>query len=403
MSFLDQITAAFSGAAPKGAFRTHAWNEFRRLGLPERRHEAWKYTNLDAVMKQSWAHLPTEDELPSEVIMLRDKWKSEFDVLVIDHGRLRMDESLISDTTRSCLIEAELEPASFEDGFAHLHAALSQTPLHLRLARGQTLERPLLIIRWQAGNKSWVSSVVHFELGEGSTATLAEIFVGKGEYLRGELGFVKLGAGARLSWLRAQHESLEATHYGEVRVELGRDSALDVTQINAGARWSRSTLTADIDQTGGEANLRGLVFGKDRQHHDQRVVSNHRAAHTASSQLFKSVLRDQSRGILNGKIYIARDAQKVNSSQTNHSLLIGKGAEADTKPDLQIYADDVKANHGASIGRLDDDKIFYLQSRGLRAEEAERMLAQAFVGDVIMKIADETLRDLATDLSRGGY
>jgi Fe-S cluster assembly protein SufD len=114
-----------------------------------------------------------------------------------------------------------------------------------------------------------------------------------------------------------------------------------------------------------------------------------------SSQLFKGVLKDTARGVLNGKIYIAKDAQKVSSMQLNHNLLLSKGAEADTKPELEIYADDVKANHGASIGRLDEDKVFYLMSRGIPRALAQQMLAHAFVGDVLMKIGPRLLRRFA--------
>ena len=402
MSFIDDIASKFKVAAPVDAFRAHAWAEYNRLGLPQRRDEAWKYTNLESVLKQGWAQAQAGPDIPAEVLDVREKWRDRFDVLVVDHGQVRLDQSVLSEQIKSCLVTAELLPTAFADGFSHLHAALSQTPLHLRVPDKIVIERPLLIVRWQAGDRAWVSSVMRLELGMGAELDLAEVFMGRGEYLRGEIAFAQLSSHARLDWLRAQGDAPTATHFGEVQIELGAAAVTQVTQINSGSKWSRTTITTNLNEAAAEARVQGLTLGRDGQHIDQRVIVNHHAARTNSSQLFKGVLRDQARGILNGKIYIARNAQQVVSMQANHNLLIGKGAEADTKPELEIYADDVKANHGASIGRLDADKLFYLQSRGLRPSEAERLLSEAFVGDVVMKIERPALRRLAEAQVSGG-
>jgi Fe-S cluster assembly protein SufD len=171
--------------------------------------------------------------------------------------------------------------------------------------------------------------------------------------------------------------------------------------LNSGALWARTSLRADTDGIEAEATVSGITFARGKQHNDQRILVNHFCADTRSSQLFKGVLKDQSRGVVNGKIYIAQDAQEVVSSQLNHALLLSPGAEADIKPELEIYADDVKANHGASIGRLDQDKVFYLVSRGIRRHQAQQMLAHAFVTDVLMKIESRELRALADERVNG--
>ena len=168
-------------------------------------------------------------------------------------------------------------------------------------------------------------------------------------------------------------------------------------QLNSGAAWARGSLKIDIKGEHCEANIHGLTLARGEQHIDQRVEVNHHAALTTSSQLFKGVLKDHARGVLNGKIFIARDAQKVVSSQLNHNLLLSSTAEADTKPELEIYADDVKANHGASVGQLDEAKLFYLLSRAIPRHEAVQMLARAFAGDVLMKVPALALRELLSE------
>ena len=216
-------------------------------------------------------------------------------------------------------------------------------------------------------------------------------------YLHTAITHVELNEGAQLHWVRQQEEAADSSYFAEVQSQLAKNALLNLTQISSGAGWARSSLKVDIAGEGADAQINGLSFGRVRQHVDQRVRVNHLAPRTTSAQLFKGILRDQARGILNGKIYIARDAQKVVSSQLNHNLIIGNEAEADTKPELEIYADDVKANHGASVGSLDDEKLFYLTSRAISLSDARVLLANAFAGDVVMKIGSVPLRDLTQD------
>ena len=306
-------------------------------------------------------------------------------------------QSIPSDwNIRARQLEVENDcPVEFSDGFISLCAAVNHGGYELRIARGTHAEKPLLIVHSSPDGRQWTPTVNQIRVGAKARLQLAELFVGAGgEYWRTDISEVQLENGAELSWVRVQEEGPAAVFFGEVQVHLAADARLDVTQLNCGAAWMRNSLKVKIAGERAEAQINGLSFGRTQQHIDQRVRVEHLAPNTNSSQLFKGILRDQARGVLNGKIYIAKNAQKVNSSQLNHNILLGAGAEADTKPELEIYADDVKANHGASVGRLDEEKLFYFLSRGIPRSQARQMLARAFVGDVLMKVADPSLREL---------
>jgi len=408
MSFTERVASAYKdvlSSAPAGEkrFREDAWAQYSRFGLPDRKTETWKYSNLNALTKTDW-HLtgPLSDSaILSEVERLREKWRLQFDIAVILDGSFRKDLSETGSYKISALDLSSISDLQFEDGWGGLSAALAKPGFSLE-ASGDRVERPLLIIQAHSGGTAWSTSVNRIALQSRANMELASISIGPvSKYLRSDITLIELANSSRLSWARLQQESQEAYHFSEVQARLATGARLDLTQLNGGAAWSRTSLRTLISGELGEAHIHGLTFGRASQHIDQRVEVRHASANTSSSQLFKGVLKDSARGVLNGKIVIERNAQKVLSSQLNHNLLLSKTAEADTKPELEIYADDVKANHGASVGRMDEEKLFYLMSRGIPRMQAQEMLAHAFVGDVLMKIESPKLRQFADENVRG--
>lgn len=390
----QELLAASAGG--ERAFREKAWESYARLGLPSRKNENWKYTALNL---GDWNF--SREEKGSSVVLPRAAsdllaaWSKDFCLAVTVNGMLRSD---MSDPLVKPLNFAEVKP-SLEDGWSSLTSAVARAGFQLEL--NHVLNKPLLIVHAQTSGNAWSPSVNRVSLGQGARADVAEVYLGIDQpYLRTNLTSMVLGTDAVLNWLSVQDESREASHFAETQVSLSSHAQLNFTQLHGGSQWSRASLCAAITGEGSAAHLSGLTFARMNQHIDQRVEVRHLKGQSESSQLFKGVLKDQSRGVLNGKIYIAKDAQKVSSRQLNHNLLLGAGAEADTKPELEIYADDVKANHGASVGRLDEDKVFYLMSRGIPRAQAQQMLAHAFAGDVLMKIGNGELRRLAEDRVR---
>jgi len=391
----------YASRAP-APWRTHAWERFMSLGLPSARDEEWKYTQLRGLERVDWrgegggvaasgdrrADAVRADEVASTLkqkLKLSD-WEAHFDLVYVVNGQPVGDWASPLESWES---------SSSSDGFVHLATALGAGGYHLHVRK--TPARPLMIVSYCSGPDRWVSSLRRVTLESGVELELAELNMGDSgvRYMRSELTQVELRSGSRLTWLREQAESSEAMHFADISARVEANAYLHMAQIQAGAHWQRTTVKADIVGSGGEVQLQGMTFGRKQQHMDQRISVHHLAADTQSSQLFKSVLRDSARGVMNGKIHIARDAQRVSSRQLNQNLLLSSLAEADTVPQLEVYADDVKANHGASVGRLDEDKLFYLLSRGISRPEATQMMAEAFVTDVVMRIPSGVLRRVA--------
>jgi Fe-S cluster assembly protein SufD len=399
MSFTESLESQYkallvrSEAAEERAFREHAWAQYSRLGLPDRKTETWKYSSLAGLTRGAWEIAEPSIELPRAAVEMVKRWQNIFEVMLVVNGEPRG----LPPEGVSVLSFTPADRVDFEDGWIGLSAALARPGFELRVGAGVKLARPILFLHVQTGGRAMAPSLHRIVLGDGARVQVAQAFVGNGgraagDYFRTEITLADVGDRAELQWLRVQFEDSSANHFSEVQCRLGDGSKLFQTQLNVGAAWSRSTLRAEIHGELAEAHIGGLTFARGSQHCDQRVEIRHLAGNTISQQLFKGVLKDRARGVLNGKIYIARGAQKVMSSQLNHNLLLTPGAEADTKPELEIYADDVKANHGASIGKLDEDKVFYLMSRGITRAQAQQILAHAFVADVLMKIPSKSLR-----------
>jgi Fe-S cluster assembly protein SufD len=396
IQFANCLSAA---AGPDRAFREKAWAEFKRQGLPSTKNEAWKYSSLAVLNKTQWSESTPNQVVPPAAMKLIRQWKDSFDIAVMINGQLQRKVSAL--TLESGYEFTALNgPSAFPevayvDGIVSLTAALHRGGYHLTVAPGISFPKPLLIIHCVQGDACWSSTLNRVHLGAGSRFQLAEVFVGGTDlYLHTDMTHVALEKSAGLDWVRIQQEGTKASHFSELQAKLASSSQFALTQVNGGAVSARSSVKVDIMEEFAEAHVNGLTFAREHQHIDQRVEINHLAGNSGSTQLFKGVLKDFSRGILNGKIHIARNAQKVNSSQLNHNLLLSSTAEADTKPELEIYADDVNANHGASVGRLDENKLFYLLSRAIPRSQAVQMLAQAFVGDVLMKVQVSKLRQL---------
>lgn len=395
---VKQQVAARLGAlhGTEKGFRENAWAEFQRQGMPDRSNEAWKYTSLSTLNRKSWTPAaPVTEDLPAVVGKLIQEHKADFEIAVLMNGELNKKSSVLTLESGYEFKKSEA-PRDFkmEDGLVSLAAAVSHGGYSLSVAPGIFFPKPLMIVHCVFGEGVWSPTLNRVHIEKNAEFQLCEVFVGKSDqYFRTDLTSVELAENAKLTWVRAQLEATNASHFSEVQVRLEKNSNLHVTQLNGGAAWARGTLTASLNGEGAEARVNGLTFASGDHHVDQRIQVRHLVGLTNSSQLFKGVLKDRSRGVLNGKIHIAEGAQKVNSSQMNHNLLLSSQAEADTKPELEIYADDVKANHGASIGRLDEDKLFYLLSRGIPHTQAVSMLARAFVSDVLMKIPSRIQRE----------
>lgn len=409
----DQLARQLPGRQAEwlSGLRTAALARYRAQGLPGRRDEAWRYTVLThlaelAPLPARLAAEPPPLELPTEIPVV-DGCKlvmvnGQFDRLLCDLDRLpkgAVVESLAAALQRhpdalkpwlGVLSErddaplAALNTASFDDGVV------------IRLAAGTVLEEPLHLISVGVA----VDRPVAFHprlllvLEDGAQATVVESHAGVVEqpYLSNAVAEVHLGRNAVLRHYKVQDEAPLCFHLGLCGVRVAEGARYESALVQVGARLGRQETRVVLAGRNAECRLDGAYVGDGDQVLDNVTVVEHCSPAGKSRQLWKGVLDGKARGIYQGKVQVARAAQKTDAHQLSKALLLSPGAEMDGKPELEIFADDVKCGHGATVGELDEHQLFYLESRGIDREEARRLLIEAFVTDVLDNVSDDRVR-----------
>ena len=295
-------------------------------------------------------------------------------------------------------IEAHLaRRATCEEGaFVALNTAFLDDVVALRIERGAVIEEPLDIL--YGGPAAAASPIaVHprtlILAGENSQCAIVEQYVsGAGSYLTNAVTELAVGDGAVVDHYKIQTEAAEAFHIGSMFARLGRSANFTTCSIALGGGLVRNDVTATLSE-GTEATLNGLYVAGGSQHVDNHTTIDHAKPHGASRELYKGILDGKAHAVFNGRILVRKDAQKTDSKQTNKNLVLSDDATIDTKPELQIFADDVRCTHGATIGQLDAESLFYLQSRGIGRSDARRLLTYAFAQDIVDRIKVPSLRD----------
>ena len=282
--------------------------------------------------------------------------------------------------------------------FLGLNTAFMQDGLVLRLAPGVVVERPIRMV-FLTDPDSGAAVAAHprnLVLAEdNSQATLVEIHRGAdgAEYFTNAVTEIAVGAGARLHHYKLQDEGDRALHLANLQVSLGRDATYDNFILSLGARLARNDIRAALAATGIDCRLSGAYVARGSQHMDTTSFIDHAEPDCRSREVYAGVLDGRSRGVFQGKILVRRDAQRTDGHQLNRALLLSKGAEIDSKPELEIYADDVKCSHGATAGEIDAEALFYLRSRGIGEDEARALLIEAFLLEALEEIGDESVRE----------
>lgn len=404
---------AFRELAPAAPWfelvRSSAMDRFEQLGFPTVRDEEWKYTNLATLAKESFEPAVSGDE---NVDVSRYAYPETAGAhLVVVNGFLRDD---LSDTTAlgevvatdlfSAIADARYNKvirkylarnAGYHNsGLTALNTAFVQSGVFVYVPKNVKLEAPLQITFVGGTANSAAFPRVLMVAEENSSATVIENFVSSGEqrYFTNAIAEVVLKDGAQLEHYRLQRESKRAFHVSTTSAELGRASRYDTTSINLGAQLSRHDVSVVMDHEGAETSVDGLYMVGDDQHTDTHSVIDHKQPHCTSHQLYKGILDDNARAVFNGKVFVREGAQKTDAMQTNKNLLLSEKARVDTKPQLEIYADDVKCAHGAAVGQIEPEELFYLETRGIGPELGRSLLTYGFAEEVIAKIKLESIR-----------
>jgi Fe-S cluster assembly protein SufD len=361
---------------------------FARLGLPAPDDEAWRFTNLKRLRGAGFAVAPLADATPMapvpgldipEFVLANGRWVA---------GGKEAVPGLQSRSLARVLMETpeaiDGELGAWADTTRHRFAALNTAHLMdgavMRVARNACVDARILVTGPPARMASYPRLLILLE--EGAKALVIEDYVGGDGFLC-PVTEVHLGQGASLNHVRLDRSGKNATHLGLVAVRQERDSRYMSDVVALGSRLSRLDLDVSLAGEGGACVLNGLYFPVESQHMDHHTRVSHEAPHTTSRELYKGVLGGKGSAVFNGRIVIREGAVGVDAGQTNNNLLLSDKALVNTNPELEIFADDVKAQHGATIGQIEEEPLFYLQSRGIEEGDARRMLVEAFAEAMI--------------------
>jgi Fe-S cluster assembly protein SufD len=385
---------------------------FEQLGFPAVRDEEWKYTNLAALARETFAPAASDEVVAVDVNRFAYP-ETAGAHLVLVNGFLREDLSTKSGLEHVVAIDLFGAAADarynkivrkylarnaeyHNNGLTALNTAFIQSGIFIWIPKNVKLETPLQVTFIAAAgvrsNASFPRLLVVAE--ENSSATLVENYVSQGQekYFTNSIAEIVLKDGARLEHYRLQRESRNAYHVSTTSAELARASSYDTTSINLGARLSRHDVSVVLDHEGAETAVDGLYMVGPEQHSDTHSVIDHKEPNCSSHQLYKGILDGNGRAVFNGKIFVREGAQKTDAMQTNKNLLLSDKARVDTKPQLEIYADDVKCAHGAAVGQIDPEELFYLATRGIGPELGRNLLTYGFAEEVIGKIKLASIR-----------
>ncbi|WP_018077105.1 Fe-S cluster assembly protein SufD [Thiobacillus denitrificans] len=369
------------------ASRRQALERFLANGLPTPREEDWKYTSLTALEQAEW-HVPG----PAPETAVTEDYPGT--LLRFGNGRL-VDADPHAVQAHSLAAHADAAPAarylgqlagriSSGTALAQINSALWQDGLFLHVPARRTL--PPLFVAYSASEADVMLHVRNLVVLEaGAEAVLVEHYRGSPglPYWNNPVSEIVLGEGARLVHLKLTEESATATHTGLAVVQQARDSRYHALSISLGGRLARHDTWVSLDEPGAECQLDGLFIADARRHIDQHLHVEHAAPHTASRQTWRGIAAGRGRGIFDARVVVQPGAQKTDAQQSSRNLLLSPHAEIDVKPQLEIYADDVKCAHGATVGQLDEAQLFFLRSRGIAADAARALLLRGFVAEAL--------------------
>lgn len=396
--------------------RANAMVRFEELGFPSVKDEEWKYTNVAPIagidFKPALLQATATEELETRQLAPFGCAETAQSQLVFLNGILRKDFSSLT-AIREEVVAIDLSAAIADeryreiawkhlaqqadyvvDGFTALNTALISHGAFVYIPRDVVVKAPLHLLFISDGAQTASFPRVLVVAGENSSATVIESYgsVSDSRYFTNAVVEIVLKDGARLEHYKVQRESAEAFHVATTAADLGANSSYDTTTITFGAQLSRHDINVTMDNEGAQCWVDGLYLVTTGQHADTHSVIDHRQPHCTSRQLYKGILDGKSRAVFNGKIFVRHDAQKTDAMQTNKNLLLSNDARVDTKPQLEILADDVKCAHGAAVGQLDEEELFYLKTRGIHPDLARNLLTYGFAEEVIGKIKIESIR-----------
>ncbi len=391
------------------SLRSIAKNSFNEQGLPRLKSEEYKFTAITKKIEASISNFSQASAVEVSMESVNSATFSGFEgaKLVFSNGvfQPRLSDE-IEGVAISLLSANESIPLGSiakpeKDPFAALNQASFQDGVSIVIPKKTKLAQPILLLFLNSISEGQiVQPRIWIEGGDFAEATFIEQTVNLTEtsLFVNKVVEIKGGINSHLHYYRIQNEGKNYIEASNIETDIQKDSTFSTVLISLSGDMIRNNLSLNILGSNSEGNMYGLYLLNGKSHVDNHTNVDHTVAHAESNELYKGILADQSRGVFNGKIFVRQDAQKTNAFQQNNNILLSEDAVINTKPQLEIWADDVKCSHGCTTGQLDEEALFYLQARGIGKTQAKGLLLYAFAGEVLEHIGDEAFKTYCTKL-----
>jgi Fe-S cluster assembly protein SufD len=413
----DQLQSAHTNSVLAG-MRKNAFDAFNRLGIPTVRHEDWKYTRISGLLNKAYelfsqpTILSANDinalRLPGhenahELFFINGIFSKELSRIHSNNIIIHSLEEAASNKYKS-FVEKHLNHCShyLKDGINALNTAFMQHGVFIQVLKNKSIQQPVYVYNITDAKAASVlsqpRSLIHID--ENAEVQIVETYhtIGASECFTNQVMEIIVEQDANLCYYKIQNETNTASHVSTTHIrQIGKSVVYTVT-VSLNGNMLRNNLHVVMEAPFSEAHLYGLYFQNAQSHIDNHTIVDNVAPNCLSNELYKGVLNDNATGVFNGKIFVRQPAQKTNAFQSNKNILLSNNASINTKPQLEIFADDVKCSHGCTVGSLDEEALFYLRSRGIPKEKATALLLQGFVTDILEKIAVKEIRGYVEQL-----
>lgn len=408
-----EVSAGLNGKMelPFNKVKSNAAENLKRLGFPSTRHEEWKYSNVKKIVDSEFEFHPSS-RFTREDLESLDIPKAEGTILHFINGIFHADISTVAENSPVEVLtfkEAEEKIPDFlnkyygtisndkEEAFTAMNTALAHDGVVIHVPKSVTVEEPVILRMISDTRNGAVASLVRnlIVVDENAEIKLAESYrtLGDGKAFVNAVNEIFIDKNARVDYYKAQMESDNSSHIGTTQVYQSDNSYFYSATVTINGGFVRNNLNLILDGEHIDSYMYGLYIPNGKQHVDNHTIVDHKKPNSISNELYKGILMDSSTGVFNGKIFVRQIAQKTNAYQNCKNVITTDTATMNTKPQLEIWADDVKCSHGTTTGKLDDEAIFYMQSRGIPKEEAIKLQLTAFAHDVIKEIKIDSIRD----------
>ncbi|WP_439488415.1 Fe-S cluster assembly protein SufD [Algoriphagus sp.] len=383
--------------------RTAGKEAFHAQGFPTNKSEEYKFTPITKKIESSIQNLASARafEVSAEQVKANVFEGFEGDVLVFANGHFQpslsspiegVEIALLSDKVNTP-IGTVAKPE--KDPFCALNQSSFEGGLFISIPKKAQVQKPILLLNfYKANNGQVIQPRIWIEAGDFAEATFITHSVNLSDtpYFVNKVVEVKGGLNTQLRYYKLQNEDKKSIEVSTIESDIQKDGRFTSVTISLSGELVRNNLSLNILGSNSEGNMYGLYLLNGKSHVDNHTNVDHTVAHAESNELYKGILADSSRGVFNGKIFVRQDAQKTNAFQQNNNILLSEDAVVNTKPQLEIWADDVKCSHGCTTGQLDEEALFYLQARGIAKDQAKGLLLYAFAGEVLEHITDESFK-----------